>query len=104
MSRELKGPEVSREGINGFQGSLGPHPGALGNTFMLSLERGLNQGWRRARAGNVGVSKTFSCKRSPKWFLLSPLSELMHLVKNSVCKECASPCTKLGLQWWAGQI
>lgn len=80
LSRELKGPEVSREGINGSQGSLGPQPGALGNTFMLSLERGLNQGWRRARAGNVGISKTgtFSHKRSPKWFLLSPLSELMH--------------------------
>lgn len=42
--------------------------GALGNTFMLSFERGLNQGWRRARAGNVGISKTgtFSRKKKPQ--------------------------------------
>lgn len=71
LSRELKGPEVSGEGINGSQGSLGPQPEALGNTFMLSVERGLNQRWRRARAGNVGVSKTvelFLIKEAPSGF------------------------------------
>jgi len=71
LSRELKRPEVSGEGINGSQGSLGPQPEALGNTFMLSVERDLNQRWRRARAGNVGMSKTvelFLIKEAPSGF------------------------------------
>lgn len=46
LSRELKGPEVKGEEINRFWGSRVLSPGALGNTDVLSLERGLTHGWR----------------------------------------------------------